>query len=80
MSRWKRPLTASEVKKILKSLGFTQRPHKGTGHEQWCKGGDGEPFKKVTVSAHNQPFDDFIIGSMARQAGVSVKSFYDALG
>lgn len=78
MSRWKRPLRAAEVRKILKVLGFTPRPQKGTGHEHWVK--DGSPFRKVTLSAHNEPFDDFIVGSMARQAGVSVREFYEALG
>ena len=77
MSRWKRPLRAAEVRKILKALGFAPRPKKGTGHEHWVK--DGQPFRKVTLSAHNEPFDDFIVGSMARQAGVSVRAFYEAL-
>ena len=77
MSRWKRPLTAAEVRKILKALGFELRPQQSTGHEHWVK---AEPrFLKVTLSAHNQPFDDFIVGSMARQAGVSVREFYAAL-
>ena len=78
MSRWKRPLKAAEVRKILENLGFTRRPQKSTGHEHWVK--EGAPFRKVTLSAHNEPFDDFIVGSMARQAGVSVKEFYSALG
>ena len=78
MSRWKRPLRAAEVRKILKALGFAPRPHKGTAHEHWVK--DGPPFRKVTLSAHNEPFDDFIVSSMARQAGVSVRAFYEALG
>ena len=77
MSRWKRPLKAAEVRKILKALGFELRPQKSTGHEQWVK--QGADFRKVTLSAHNEPFDGFIINSMARQAGVSVKEFYAAL-
>ncbi len=77
MSRWKRPLSAAEVRKILKNLGFESRPQKSTAHEQWVK---SEPsFRKVTLSAHNQPFDDFIVASMARQAGVTVREFYSAL-
>lgn len=76
MSRWKRPLTAAEVRRILKALGFELRPQKSTGHEHWVK---NDPFRKVTLSAHNQPFDDFIVSSMARQAGVSVREFYAAL-
>jgi predicted RNA binding protein YcfA (HicA-like mRNA interferase family) len=77
MSRWKRPLKAAEVRKILKALGFEPKPQKSTGHEHWIK--NGQPFRKVTLSAHNEPFDDFIVSSMARQAGVSVKEFYQAL-
>lgn len=77
MSRWKRPLKAAEVRKILKALGFVQRPQKSTAHEQWVK---TEPlFRKVTLSGHNEPFDDFIVASMARQAGVSLRNFYAAL-
>ena len=77
MSRWKRPLRSAEVRNILKNLGFTPRPQKGTSHEHWVR--EGEPFRKVTLSAHNEPFDDFIVSSMARQAGVSVRAFYEAL-
>lgn len=77
MSRWKRPLKAAEVRKILRALGFELRPQKSTAHEQWVK--EAPAFKKVTLSAHNEPFDDFIVGSMARQAGVSVREFYAAL-
>lgn len=76
MSRWKRPLKAAEVRKILRALGFTPRPIKGTSHEHWVV---ENPFRKVTISAHNEPFDDFIVSSMARQAGVTVRQFYDAL-
>lgn len=77
MSRWKRPLKAAEVRKILKALGFEMRPQKSTSHEQWTKTTD--KLYKVTLSPHNQPFDDFIVQSMARQAGVSVKDFYMTL-
>lgn len=77
MSRWKRPLKAFEVRLILKALGFERRPQKSTSHEHWVK--ESPQFRKVTLSAHNEPFDDFIVCSMARQAGVSVKEFYLAL-
>lgn len=78
MSRWKRPLRAAEVRRILKSLGFQAQSQRSTGHEHWVK---REPeFRKVTMSAHSEPFDDFIVSSMARQAGVSVREFYAALG
>lgn len=77
MSRWKRPLEAREVHKILKHLGFTLRSQKGS-HEQWVK--LGPPFRKVTVDCPKAPFSPFLIESMARQAGVSVVDFYAALG
>jgi hypothetical protein len=54
--------------------------HRSTegGHEQWVRL-EPEPFRKVTLSAHNQPIVDTIVRYMAAQAGVSVKAFYQAL-
>lgn len=76
MSRWKRPLGVREVKKILTNLGFRFREQRGS-HEQWVN--DGNPFRKVTVDCPKAPFGDFLVQSMARQAGVSVRRFYEAL-
>lgn len=78
MSRWKRPLTAREVRRILKNLGFVHRSTEG-GHEQWVRLSPA-PMRKVTLSAHTQPFVDTIIRYMAQQAGVSVRAFFGALG
>jgi predicted RNA binding protein YcfA (HicA-like mRNA interferase family) len=78
VSRWKRPLTAREVRQILRNLGFTHRSTEG-GHEQWVRT-EPTPFRKVTLSGHNEPFVDTIVRYMANQAGVSVKDFYAALG
>ena len=77
MSRWKRPLTAREVRQILANLGFVHRTTTG-GHEQWVRA-EPEPFRKVTLSAHLQPFTDTLVRYMASQAGVSVRAFYHAL-
>ena len=77
MSRWKRPLTAREVRKILKNLGFAHRNTEG-GHEQWVRS-DPPPFRKVTLDAHLEPFADTLVRYMAVQAGVSVRAFYEAL-
>lgn len=77
MSRVKRPLTAREVRSILKTLGFVHRSTTG-GHEQWTRD-DPKPFRKVTLAAHNEPFVDTIVRFMATQAGVTVKEFYAAL-
>lgn len=71
------PLTCREVKQILSSLGFTQRPTKGTSHEQWVRHCDGN-FFKVTVDCPKSPFSQDLISSMAKQAGISKKEFYAA--
>jgi predicted RNA binding protein YcfA (HicA-like mRNA interferase family) len=66
-------LTYSEIIKGLKKLGFTKRKNKSTAHEQWVA---ENPFRKVTVDKHISPFSEFLVKSMAKQAGVSVKEFY----
>ncbi len=73
-----RPLTCREVKTILKNLGFTPRPQKGTSHEQWEKQKAGRLYK-VTVDCPKAPFTQDLIRYMALQAGVSKKEFYAAL-
>lgn len=77
MSRWKRPLTCREVKRILVNLGFTYRNTEGS-HENWIKQGDARRWK-VSVDCPKAPFSDFLIKSMSSQAGVTVKEFYQAL-
>ena len=73
--RWKRPLTVQEVRTILKNLGFEPRPQGASSHQQWVA---VNPFRKVTVDPPKQPFGPDLIKSMARQAGVSVRAFYEA--
>ena len=74
------PLSCKDVKRILKKLGFAQRPSKGTSHEQWVKySDDGKLLGKVTVDCPKQPFGPDLLSSMAKQAGVSKKDFYAAL-
>lgn len=77
MSRWKRPLSAREVRQILGRLGFQLREQKGS-HEQWVKHMQGS-ILKVTLAGHNEPFKDTIVRYMAQQAGVTVREFYLAL-
>lgn len=77
MSRWRRPLTCKEVKRILKNLGFEPREQRGS-HEHWIKDAGGRRYK-VTVDCPKQPFGNDLVKSMARQAGVSDKEFYRAL-
>lgn len=86
MSGRNRPLTCKEVKQILVNLGFALREGKGSGtsHEQWIKDVEGGFLRKacrykVTVDCPKAPFSQDLIGSMARQAGVSKKDFYAAL-
>lgn len=65
-------LSYKEVILGLKKLGFYKRKNKSTAHEQWvCD----IPFRKVTVDKHIAPFSEFLVKSMAKQAGVSVKEF-----
>jgi predicted RNA binding protein YcfA (HicA-like mRNA interferase family) len=75
------PLTCEKVKNILKNLGFEKRATQGSGtsHEQWIKDSDGKRYK-VTVDCPKAPFSQILISSMARQAGVTKKKFYNALG
>jgi hypothetical protein len=77
VSRWKRPLTARDVRQIAKNLGFTYRNTEG-GHENWIRE-TPPPFRKMTIDAHIAPFAHTLISYMARQAGVSVREFYQAL-
>ena len=72
------PLTCKQVKQILSSLGFSQRPQKGTSHEQWVKISGGTLFK-VTVDCPKAPFSPDLISSMAKQSGISKKEFYSHL-
>ena len=69
------PLTCKDVKKILLHLGFSPRPQKGTSHEQWVKEENGRLFK-VTVDCPKAPFSQFLIKTMAKQAGLTKKEFY----
>jgi hypothetical protein len=49
----------------------------GTSHEDWI-GNVGDVFRKVTVDCPKAPFSHDLIGSMAKQAGVTRKTIYDA--
>lgn len=79
MGRWKRPLTTKEVNAILTNLGFEPRPQAGTSHIHWVPKDKNSAFRKVTVDPPKSPFGDFLVRSMARQAGVSLREFYAAL-
>jgi predicted RNA binding protein YcfA (HicA-like mRNA interferase family) len=71
------PLDCRDVKRILKKLGFEHRPGGGgSSHEQWVRT-DKRGRYKVTVDCPKAPFSGDLIRSMAAQAGLSKKSFYD---
>ena len=71
------PLTYKEVITGLKKLGFKQQKNKATGHEQWvAENPKDDTFKKVTVSKHSAPFRKELVKSMAKQAGVSLREFF----
>lgn len=79
MSAHHPPLTCAEVKTVLRKLGFEKRPGKnrsGGSHEQWTALVNGQ-FRKVTVDCPKAPFSHDLIRSMASQAGVTKKQFYE---
>jgi hypothetical protein len=72
------PLTCDQFKTVLSRLGFVKRPQRsGTTHEDWVKT-EGGKFYKVTVDCPKAPFSQELISSMARQAGVTKQTIYDA--
>ena len=77
MSRWKRLLEARDVERALKNLGFKYRNSEGS-HDNWVPADSAVRFRKVTVDKPKAPFGDFLMQSMARQAGVTLKEFYAA--
>jgi predicted RNA binding protein YcfA (HicA-like mRNA interferase family) len=72
----RQPLTAAEVERGLKAAGFEEQPKTGTSHVKW-KRYAGDTKYIVTVDAHHAPFSQQLIASMASQAGLSVKQFYE---
>jgi hypothetical protein len=71
------PLTSDQFKAVLAALGFTKREQRsGTTHESWVATIDGA-FRKVTVDCPKAPFSQDLIGSMAKQAGVTKKKIYE---
>ncbi len=73
------PLTAAEVRRILRNLGFQMEKGRGGAHEQWRKLVPGQPARKVTLSPHHEPFKNRIVEYMVAQAGVTKAEFYAAL-
>jgi len=73
-----RPVTDREFKAVLRKLGFTPLPRKGTSHEQWTKG-SGKDYRRVTVDAHHAPYHRQLLNMMLKQAGISKADFFQLL-
>lgn len=77
MSGEQPPITCKELKAILRYLGFVCESQRGS-HEQWILIKNQRKYK-VTVDCPKAPFSPTLIKSMAAQAGVSKKDFYNIL-
>ena len=69
-------LSTRDVVAGLKAAGFEEQPKTSTSHVKWIKRANGEKLV-VTVDAHLEPFSHTLIASMAKQAGMTVKQFYE---
>lgn len=70
------PLTSSEVHRGLNAAGFKEQSGTGTSHVKWVLKTADRKYV-VTVDAHHSPFSHTLIASMANQAGMTVKQFYE---
>jgi|FLOH01.1.fsa_nt_gi predicted RNA binding protein YcfA (HicA-like mRNA interferase family) len=79
MSSERPRLEHKDVIKALRALGFDAQPKKGTSHQHWkFSDSEGTLLHKVTVDEPKSPFGPVLVKSMASQAGLSVKRFYEA--
>lgn len=69
------PLTPKEVKAIVAALGFVYDRNHGD-HEEWKRAPHGD--RTVTIDTGEREFDDYLLKSMIRQAGVTREDFYRA--
>ena len=67
-------LTCREVKKILKKLGFEERPQNSTSHQHFISDRKGRRYK-VTVDCPKAPFSVILMKSMIDQSGYSLKKW-----
>ncbi|MFN9621720.1 MAG: type II toxin-antitoxin system HicA family toxin [Cyanobacteriota bacterium] len=73
----RKQLTCKDVKKILKSLGFSHDRTEGS-HEQWVGYKNGRKIL-VTVDCPKAPFDAWLLKAMVRQSGYSKDEWYKQL-
>jgi hypothetical protein len=74
------PLTAKDVKRGLAAAGFSPGRTTGGSHQKWIKYCvvNGKRTKYVVdVDEHHAPFSHDLTKSMANQAGISTKQFYE---
>ena len=70
------PVKCKQVKSLLANLGFYRvKTNKGS-HEKWRHDCFNGQQRNVTVDCPDAPFDDFLMGSMARQAGCPKRQFW----
>jgi hypothetical protein len=70
------PLPVSDVEAVLKAIGLVAQPQRGTSHQHWT-GYYRSLYRKVTVDPPYAPFTWFLVRSMAAQAGLKKKEFYE---
>ena len=71
------PLSPSEVRTILRALGF-ELAHTTGSHEQWDHADLGGRPRRVTVDVAIGQFSPALVQSMIRQSGVTREEFYGA--
>lgn len=72
------PVDCRKVKALLKKLGFEQVPTNHGSHEKWRHPSFNKKQRNVTVDCPKAPFDAFLMGSMANQAGMKKREFWKA--
>lgn len=77
MPRGYPPLTVAEVLDILAALGFTFHRHGRGDHDVWIGKKETRVYS-VTVDMGAGQFDEYLIQSMVKQAGVGREVFYCA--
>lgn len=70
------PVKCNQVKNLLRNIGFQKvKTNKGS-HEKWRHDDFRGERRNVTVDCPKAPFDDFLMGSMAKQAGCNKRDFW----
>lgn len=76
-----KPLKCRDAEKALRELGFEEQKKKSAGsHRQYKKIDHNGKMWKVTLDCHKGEVSARNVKSMAKQAGVGRKAFYDAAG